>query len=444
MAKSDVNVNIRAKDHASRVFKKIALAAGAFLGVRTLGRVISGTTKAFIVQEQSVKNLEAALGTIGKAGEIEQMKQFASQLQSVTTVGDETTLGLAQLGVTIGGLSGEALQDATLAAVGLSKSMKIDLNAAMLLVSKAAAGNTSAFSRYGVVFNKNMDAQERYNLVLQMGAKGMAIARAEANTFGGITQQLSNTWGDAKERMGEFIANIPGLQTGLKVAGVVIENFGLAWDIAWTQAGLSLLGYWEDFKFLFTTQIPDLWQWFARNWKDVFKTAGSFVASIFVNMGKNIWNFFKSVAGWLKGDGFNFEWTALTEGMKNSIEELPIIAKREMTSVESKLAEQLAISQEKLGKKIAEKLSGAGGPALSGAAALGAGGPGAVAAARGGSLAAVESRFRTGTTRRSAAEKAVVKTEKNTRDMARSIAALVEAFRTGNQNKITASVSSFS
>ncbi len=430
-SKSDVNVNIRAKDHASRVFKKIALAAGAFLGIRTLGRIVSGSTKAFIVQEKAVNNLEAALATVGKASEIEQMKKFASELQAVTTVGDETTLGLAQLGVTIGGLSGKDLQDATLAAVGLAKSMKIDLNAAMLLVSKAAAGNTSAFSRYGVVFEKNMTAQERYNLVLEMGAKGMEIAKAEVDTFGGTVTQLSNIWGDAKENLGGFIANIPGLQTGLKVAGVLIANFRLTWEVLWTQAKLSMIGFWEDFKFLFSTQIPNLWQWFGRNWVDVLKTGASATAAIFKNMGKNIWNFFKAVASWLKGDGFEFKWTGLTEGMKNSIEELPIIAKREATSVESELAAKLADAQESLGKKIAEKLAGTGGPALSGSGQLG--NPAAVAgaAARRGGLAAVESRFRTGRSVRTASEKAVVKTAKNSDETNKLLGVIAKAVAPG-------------
>ena len=99
-------------------------------------------------------------------------------------------------------------------------------------------------------------------------------------------------------------------------------------------------------------------------------------------MGKNIWDFFKAVTGWLKGDGFDFKWTGLLEGFESTLKEMPNIAARTMTSVESELAAKLAAAQEKLGQKIGDKLAqgGAGAGAGAGGGAVGA----AAAAASGG------------------------------------------------------------
>ena len=397
MVTRNVDIRILGKDRASKVFRKIAVAAGAFLSFRAIGRLVSSSTKAFIEQERVVAELEAALGNIGKASQIGQMQKFASQIQNVTVIGDETILGMQKLGVTIAGLAGKELEDATVAAVGLSKSLGIDVKSAMNLTARAAAGNTSTFSRYGVVFEKNSTAQERYNQVLELGNKGFAIARAEADTFGGSLQQLSNAWGDAKEQIGEYIANSPGFDKAIKVSTVVIQNFGLVMDIVWTKTALGLVSFWEDLKHVFTVRIPAVWNWFLDNWKEMFQTLFNFTKAIFDNMGKNISDFFTQVVSWLKGDGFNFEWTGLLEGFENTIKELPKIAGREMSAVESALAAELAESQRKLSIKITEKLTGGGGPSIAGQLGAGAALPGTIAGvATRGAAAAVESRFATG------------------------------------------------
>jgi len=78
---------------------KFGSAMAAAFSVQKIIRFASESIKAFDKQIQAEKKLEAAIRANGKATNIvlSDYKNFASQLQNVTTVGDETTLELLQL-----------------------------------------------------------------------------------------------------------------------------------------------------------------------------------------------------------------------------------------------------------------------------------------------------------------------------------------------------------
>lgn len=164
----------------------------------------------FAEQEAADRKLAVSLEQLGKGGEAAmfQMRAFASEMQNVTTVGDETILAVAALGANIGKLSGETLQAAVKAAIGLSRALDMDLHTAMMLVSRAAVGQTSMLSRYGIVLNETATDQEKFNELLEIGAKKFSLATAEAQTTIGQWEQLKNTVSDFAEVGGEFIATI--------------------------------------------------------------------------------------------------------------------------------------------------------------------------------------------------------------------------------------------
>ena len=349
---------IKARDQASKKFKKVgkaaggmgsmlkkaALAAGAFMGARAIKNFVAGSLAAFGEQEMAVKHLKDALDNlgVGSAAAMDEMKKFASEIQKVTTVGDEATLEMMSMGASMGKLSGDSLKAATVAAIGLAKAYKMDTVAAMRLVARASAGDTASLARYGIKLDETMSAQEKFNEVLEIGASNFKLAEGETETYNGQMAQLSNTWGDFKETIGEAIkSHIPGLNQGFKIAGVVIENWGLVTKIAFTSAKLMLIDFWEDTKHTFGKTIPDLLRWFGRNWKDVFKDLFNSTKAIFINIGKNIANFFKALWSAIKGKGFNFEWTPIMDGFESSLKELPKIAARELTRTEMSLQKQL-------------------------------------------------------------------------------------------------------
>lgn len=154
-------------------------------------------------QEKAEKKLAAALRLTGdsSARSLERMKDFASGIQRVTTLGDEAVLELAALGASMGKLSGKALQDATKSAIGLSRAFGIELVGAMRLVSRAAVGDFGTLTRYGIVLDATGTKQEKFNELLKIGAKNFTLATAEIETAAGQMSQIFAVLGDIMEKV---------------------------------------------------------------------------------------------------------------------------------------------------------------------------------------------------------------------------------------------------
>lgn len=188
-------------------FKAIA-AATAIVGAAMTGGLLAlkKFAAASEVQRLAVNKLELALKNIGKftPEASEEMQKFASALQGVTTVGDETILTGSALIATLGGLSGEGLKKATVAALDLSAAIGIDFQTASNLMGRAAAGNTSSLSRYGLTIEKTGDAQKDFEALLGVIEQKMGgSASLATDSFTGKVTQLSNAWGDAIEQLGQ-------------------------------------------------------------------------------------------------------------------------------------------------------------------------------------------------------------------------------------------------
>lgn len=140
--------------------------------------------------------------------------------------------------------------------------------------------------------------------------------------------------------------------TAFHTMAYVIRKWRDTLDLAVINAALGIVRFANQTIHFFGTVIPDLLAWFGRNWKQVFTDWFNFAATFWTNMYKNVTGFFKSVWSWLKGDGFDWQWTGLTEGFESTLEELPRIAERKIGPLEASLAEQSAI----LGKRFSQGL----------------------------------------------------------------------------------------
>jgi hypothetical protein len=368
------NIVIKARDEASAKFRAvggsanqlgrmlggIAAVAAGYLSARAIVNFGVSSVKAFSEAQAATQRLKDSLAMVGPeaVGGLKGLEDFAAQMQRLTTEEDDALKGVMSLGASMGGLSGDQLKAATVAAIGFSRSLGVDTETAMKMVSKAAQGSTGAFGRYGIVLDDSMSAQEKFAEIIRRGSEGFAIAQGETQTYGGAVAQLKNTWGDLKESIGGAITGyLPGLTKAFKFAQVVMENWGLSSRIVWEYIKLGAISAWEDFKHLFAVQIPELFQWFLRNWKDVFITLWNFTSSVFVNMAKNIAEFFKATWSWLKGEGFDFTWTSLLDGFESTLKELPVIAKRELTDTEKTIAAEINKLQGQFQEKLDLKLN---------------------------------------------------------------------------------------
>ena len=368
----NVKIAINARDNASKHFKKAGMSArgfgstikgvagalGAYLGARKLLSFAKESVQLFNVQDQAVQSLTDSLRLLKSESEVPQMERFASQLQKLTTYGDEATLELMQLGVSMGHFTGDTLKSATVASMGLADALKIDTASAMKLVAKASTGDTGSLSRYGIVLDATMTKEEKFSELLRIGAENFEVSKGKTKTFGGMVTQLGNSWGDAKERLGSFIATNTKVQAGIQFTQVLIENFGTAMNIVWTGTALGMVSFGENIKHIFGTVVPSYTKYFFENWKNVLSNLWNMYKSFFSNMITNWKNFFKALMSYMRGDGFDFQWTGLLDGFESTLKEMPNIAKRVASPVEQALMEELSGHKAKFKDALEAKLNG--------------------------------------------------------------------------------------
>jgi hypothetical protein len=198
----------RGAETLSQTLKKAAVYAASYFGAREIVRWARSTLDEYGKQQEAVQNLTDALSLMGKVnvGTIIGMQRFAAEMQRLTKEDDAAVLSMMTVGATIGKMQGEQLQQATKAAIGLSRVLKTDLETAMRLVAKAAQGNVTALSRLGIKFAEGMTAAEKLNVVLALGAKGFKMAEGETQTFRGAIAQMINTTKDWAKAFGFALA----------------------------------------------------------------------------------------------------------------------------------------------------------------------------------------------------------------------------------------------
>jgi len=210
-----------------------AIMAGIQRATRAFGALfktmITDGVSAAQVQEDSIQRLNTALAQSGQFSEesSRSMQEYASALQQTTKFGDEAILSSAALLQSLGQLDEAGLKQATTAAVDMSAALGIDLKAAITLVGKAAAGEVSSFSRYGVSIKKGADNAETLDNTLRaLNTQFGGAAAAQINTFSGATQQASNSFGDMTEEIGFMITQNPAVIAAVKASTQIFGDLG--------------------------------------------------------------------------------------------------------------------------------------------------------------------------------------------------------------------------
>ena len=210
----------------SGVGSQIKSMMGQFIGIYAVVKSVKAISSAIIVQEQAVADLNASLRMTGVYSDqfSKALEENAAALQKQTIYGDEAIMSATALMQNIGHIAQDQLPAAQKAAIGLAAAYNMDLQTAFLNVGKAAAGNTATLSRYGIVLDEGMSAQEKFNKVLEIGTQSFSLAEAAAKTTGGQLKQFQNAWGDMLESLGALLAPI---MTGLvSVLKPMVEWFG--------------------------------------------------------------------------------------------------------------------------------------------------------------------------------------------------------------------------
>lgn len=212
-------------DGISSKIKGIGLALAAAFTVNKIIDFFKDATKEASQAEKATNALSASLGQIGKFSTtaVDSFSEYASQLQRTTGIQDDLIKQNAALLVSLGNLSGDKLKSATKASLDLAQALQIDVGTAFDLVAKAATGNTTALSRYGLKIDENIPKSQKFAETLsQIEKRFGGLAETRLNTFEGSLQNLSNAFGEIQEAVGGFITNSPALRT---VINFVAQSF---------------------------------------------------------------------------------------------------------------------------------------------------------------------------------------------------------------------------
>jgi hypothetical protein len=180
-------------------------------------------TKLVEIGKKSIESLrtqeqaEAKLEAVTKQN-ISGFKEFAAEMQSLTTIGDEAILQVQTLGAQMG-IQNEQLNEASKGAIGLSKAFGIDLASSMKMVALANEGEFNMLARYIPALRSATTEAEKNAIVQEAMAKGFDAAKAEAETFTGRLEQLKNIQGDNLEAFGKIVSVV-----GKDFVNVMVEG----------------------------------------------------------------------------------------------------------------------------------------------------------------------------------------------------------------------------
>jgi len=170
----------------------------------------------------------------------------------------------------MGKLSGGPLKQATKAALGLAKAYRMDAVAAMRLVARAAQGDTATLAKYGIKLGEGLSAQEKFNKVMEIGAKNYKLVEAEADTYVVKVQQMKNALSDLKEKIGE------GLMPVFKAWAERITK--------WATDNNARIGEWAAKTVSYVGLVKDVFASFINYMRSDWQSGLQYVLDSFLDM----------------------------------------------------------------------------------------------------------------------------------------------------------------
>lgn len=402
MSTTAVNILIGAKDRATPTLKKTASAASsatsalksmvgpiaavgaAYLSWRGISSIIQESIGAFVIQEKAVEDLNAILEINGdKADELlPSYKSFASELQVLTNVGDETTLAMMKQ-ARILGFQADEVEAATQAAIGLTE-VGMSQEESIKALAKAREGDFGSLQELIPAIREAGSQQEKMDILNRKAAEGFKLAGRGTDTMGGSLQSMRNNWGDILETLGKtfgpLIASIAngfqkiapmiqnalttaqavvlpimqsiaeGVVVGIAVGEAVVSNFPQVFQLAFVQVQSVATTGIETVKHLFR-QVPAVAVWAAGNISRIFHEVFDVLSKVVSSWVLSAATSFQTLLAWVQS-GFQGGFTqlsadigknaglAMVDGFKVSISQMPELFNRQLTATEKGLRKQ--------------------------------------------------------------------------------------------------------
>jgi hypothetical protein len=233
----------------STTFKAVGAAIVAGFAFNKIAQGIGTVVDAAAKQEDAVSGMNQALRSAGdfSVAASKDLQTFASDLQSVSIIGDETTLQMLSLAKSFG-VSNDMAKDLVTAASELSAATGMSLESAVRNLGKTMSGLTGELGESLPAMRSLTAEQLKSGAAIDLVNRRFAgSALAKIQTYSGAVTQLSNSWGDFQEKIGEFItknkAGIGGINavsTALNKLGDILDNNRESIDEVVTE-GIALL-----------------------------------------------------------------------------------------------------------------------------------------------------------------------------------------------------------
>ena len=220
--------------------KMLLVSFASTLVAMTLGKLIKATNR----QEKAEKKLSVALTSTAKAAGLShrQLTLMASELQAVTTHGDEAIIETQALMLTFTKIGKDVFPSALEAILNVSDAMGQDLKQSTIQIGKALNDpiqGMAALRRIGIQLSDVQENQiEQFMAVNDVAAAQKIIideldtqfggmARGMRTTLAGSLMALGNAWGDTMEEMGEAMTPvISALATSLEEMTMIFKSEG--------------------------------------------------------------------------------------------------------------------------------------------------------------------------------------------------------------------------
>jgi len=233
-------------------------------------------SRAAMRQEDAIFGLVAALKVAGEYTPqvTKRLTDFASAMQKITIFGDEATIEQMAYASALG-VSADKMEEAMKAAMGLAVITK-SLETATMLVARAAGGQTSMLTRYGIMLDETLSPQEKFNALLKKGAELFDLATAKAETTSGALKQMWNAIGDVAEVIGA------ALLPGIKAAGTSIKE--------WSERNQEQIGRWAEIVVAHITFVKDIFTSFVLYLVGDWMSGLSFTLNIAIELFRGFGN----------------------------------------------------------------------------------------------------------------------------------------------------------
>ena len=208
-------------------FNQLRGIVGAAFAGFSFAQIVQATAEAEAAFGQLKNAVETNGGAAGKTAD--ELANVASELQSITTYGDEAIQQMQALLLRFKGIGETRFDEATRATLDLATALGQDLQGAARLVGLALdnpAEGLSRLSRVGIAFTK--DQKEVIKALVESGrtaeAQGIILRELESR-FGGAAEAARGTFAGAMQGVKNAFGDLLEVKTGIPAATDALNDF---------------------------------------------------------------------------------------------------------------------------------------------------------------------------------------------------------------------------